>query len=257
MGFTTRQIHAGVSPDPTTGSILTPIYQSTTFVQESVDKYLEKGYSYSRSGNPTVKALEAKLANLEGGIDCACFGTGMGATTATMLAFLEAGQHAIVSDEAITGGFGMLYLSRGAAPHDWLQLTGGAIGQGLPLATGAAVACPDRKVIALQADGSGLYTLQALWTQAREKLDVVTLLCANRAYRILQVELARAGVAEPGPAARALTDLSGPAIEWTAIAQGLGVPAARVDTTEDLRAQLDVAFREPGPRFIEVALWSV
>ncbi len=100
MGFTTRQIHAGVTPDPTTGSILTPIYQSTTFVQDSVDEYLNKGYSYSRSGNPTVKALELKLADLEGGVDCSCFGTGMGATTATMLAFLDAGKHAIISDVA-------------------------------------------------------------------------------------------------------------------------------------------------------------
>jgi cystathionine beta-lyase/cystathionine gamma-synthase len=105
MGFTTRQIHAGVTPDPTTGAILTPIYQSTTFVQDSVDEYLDKGYSYSRSGNPTVKALEAKLADLEGGVDCSCFGTGMGATTATMLAFLDAGKHAIVSDVAYGGTY--------------------------------------------------------------------------------------------------------------------------------------------------------
>jgi len=105
MGFTTRQIHAGVRPDPTTGSILTPIYQSTTFVQDSVDEYMRKGYTYSRSGNPTVKALEAKLTDLEGGFDCACFGTGMGATTAVMLAFLEAGKHAIVSDVAYGGTY--------------------------------------------------------------------------------------------------------------------------------------------------------
>ena len=105
MGFTTRQIHAGVTPDPTTGSILTPIYQSTTFVQDSVDEYLDKGYSYSRSGNPTVKALEVKLADLEGGADCSAFGTGMGATTATMLAFLDAGKHAIVSDVAYGGTY--------------------------------------------------------------------------------------------------------------------------------------------------------
>ncbi len=105
MGFSTRQIHAGVTPDPTTGSILTPIYQSTTFVQDSVDEYLDKGYSYSRSGNPTVKALELKLADLEGGVDCACFGTGMAATQAVMLAFLNAGAHAIVSDVAYGGTY--------------------------------------------------------------------------------------------------------------------------------------------------------
>ena len=105
MGFSTRQIHAGVMPDPTTGSILTPIYQATTFVQDSVDEYLDKGYSYSRSGNPTVKALEVKLADLEGGVDCACFGTGMAATQAVMLAFLNAGAHAIVSDVAYGGTY--------------------------------------------------------------------------------------------------------------------------------------------------------
>jgi cystathionine beta-lyase/cystathionine gamma-synthase len=105
MGFRTRQIHAGVTPDPTTGSILTPIYQSTTYVQPSVDEYLSKGYTYSRSGNPTVKALELKLADLEGGVDCACFGTGMSAVLATMLAFLEAGKHAIVSDVAYGGTY--------------------------------------------------------------------------------------------------------------------------------------------------------
>ncbi|NIL94448.1 MAG: cystathionine gamma-synthase [Woeseiaceae bacterium] len=105
MGFRTRQIHAGVTPDPITGSILTPIYQSTTYVQPSVDEYLSKGFTYSRSGNPTVKALETKLADLEGGVDCACFGTGMSAVLATMLAFLEAGKHAIVSDVAYGGTY--------------------------------------------------------------------------------------------------------------------------------------------------------
>lgn len=105
MGFRTRQIHAGVTPDPQTGSILTPIYQTTTYVQPSVDKYLSKGFTYSRSGNPTVKALELKLADLEGGVDCACFGTGMGAVQAVMLAFLNAGAHAVISDVAYGGTY--------------------------------------------------------------------------------------------------------------------------------------------------------
>jgi cystathionine beta-lyase/cystathionine gamma-synthase len=105
MGFNTRQIHSGVEPDPVTGSILTPIYQTTTYVQESVDKYLAKGYSYSRSGNPTVRALERKLADLEGGADCTCYGTGMAALQAVYLAFLNAGDHAIVSDVAYGGTY--------------------------------------------------------------------------------------------------------------------------------------------------------
>ena len=105
MGFRTRQIHSGVSPDPMTGAILTPIYQTTTYVQPSVDEYLSKGFTYSRSGNPTVKALELKLTDLEGGVDCACFGTGMSAVLAVMLAFLEAGKHAVVSDVAYGGTY--------------------------------------------------------------------------------------------------------------------------------------------------------
>lgn len=105
MGFRTRQIHAGVTPDPITGAILTPIYQTTTYVQPSVDDYLSKGYSYSRTGNPTVAALEKKLADLEGGVDCACFGTGMSAVLAVMLTFLDAGKHAIISDVVYGGTY--------------------------------------------------------------------------------------------------------------------------------------------------------
>jgi cystathionine beta-lyase/cystathionine gamma-synthase len=105
MKFATRQVHAGVTPDPVTGSILTPIYQSTTFVQPSVDEYLSKGFSYSRSGNPTVRALEKKLADLEGGADCTCFSTGMAAIQAVLLAFLNAGDHCIVSDVAYGGTY--------------------------------------------------------------------------------------------------------------------------------------------------------
>ena len=105
MRFSTKQIHAGVTPDPATGAILTPIYQTTTYVQESIDQYLEKGYSYSRSSNPTVRALELKLAELEGGADCTCFTTGMSAIHGIMLAFLNAGDHAIISDVAYGGTY--------------------------------------------------------------------------------------------------------------------------------------------------------
>ncbi|MGH9388464.1 MAG: trans-sulfuration enzyme family protein, partial [Vicinamibacteria bacterium] len=105
MHFRTKQIHAGVEPDPTTGSILTPIYQTTTYVQESVDRYLSKGYSYSRSGNPTVRALEKKITELEGGADTACFATGMAAIQAVLLTLLNAGDHAVVSDVAYGGTY--------------------------------------------------------------------------------------------------------------------------------------------------------
>ncbi len=161
---------------------------------------------------------------------------------------------AIVMDEAATTGLPFLAASAAAPPHTYLSLTGGAIGQGLPCATGAAVACPDRRVIAFQADGSGMYTLQALWTQARESLNVTTVLCNNHSYRILQVELARAGVTEPGRKARSLTSLANPNIEWTSLARGLGVPAVRVETAEDLTRELERSIATPGPSLIEMIL---
>lgn len=161
---------------------------------------------------------------------------------------------AIVVDESLTSGGPWFGASAAAPAHTVLALTGGAIGAGLPLATGAALACPGRPVIAFQADGSALYTLQALWTQARESLHVVTLLCANRAYRILQAELARAGLAEPGPAARAFTDLGGPAPDWVSLARGFGVSGVRVETAEALATALARALAEPGPHLVEALL---
>ncbi|MBW2665832.1 MAG: acetolactate synthase large subunit [Deltaproteobacteria bacterium] len=160
-------------------------------------------------------------------------------------------EHAIVSDEAITGGFGMLHHTRGAPPHDWLQLTGGSIGQGLPLATGAATACPDRKVICLEGDGSAMYTIQSLWTQAREGLDVTNIVFANRRYAILEVELARVG-AQPGPQAQRNYSIGDPDLDFVALARGLGVPAARVTTADEFNARFAAAMSEPGPSLIEV-----
>jgi acetolactate synthase-1/2/3 large subunit len=163
-------------------------------------------------------------------------------------------ERAVVVDEGATSSVPLYPALESAAPHSWLTLTGGAIGQGLPCATGAAIACPDRSVIAFQADGSGLYTLQALWTQARESLDVTTIICANHAYRILQIELARAGVVDPGPAARGLIDLDTPPLDWVKLAAGMGVAAARVEDAEDLVQKLRRALAEPGPHLIEAVL---
>jgi acetolactate synthase-1/2/3 large subunit len=163
-------------------------------------------------------------------------------------------EHAIVMDEGATSGLAYFALAAGAPRHSLLSLTGGAIGQGLPCAVGAALACPDRKVIAFQADGSGMYTLQALWTMAREALDVVTVICANRAYRILQVELGRAGIAEPGPQALALTDLSHPELDWVSLAKGLGVSGRRVESADQFSDALARALAEPGPSLIEALL---
>jgi acetolactate synthase I/II/III large subunit len=163
-------------------------------------------------------------------------------------------EHAVVMDEGATSSVMLYPALASAAPHTWLTLTGGAIGQGLPCATGAAIACPDRSVIAFQADGSGLYTLQALWTQARESLDVTTIICANRTYRILQIELMRSGVVEPGRAARGLTNLDEPALDWVKLASGMGVPAAPAEDAETMVRELERALAEPGPHLIEAIL---
>ncbi len=163
-------------------------------------------------------------------------------------------ENCIVMEEGATSGFNFFVHTGGAPTHTYLSLTGGSIGQGLPCATGAAIASPDRKVICLQADGGGLYTLQALWTNARESLDVVTLICNNRRYRILQIELGRAGITEPGPKALSLTSLENPEIDWVKLAQGMGTPAVRVDDAEVLARELERALSEPGPHLIEMRI---
>jgi acetolactate synthase I/II/III large subunit len=158
---------------------------------------------------------------------------------------------AVVSDEGNTSGLFAPGLTAGAPRHDWLCLTGGAIGQGMPVATGAAVACPDRPVVNLQADGSALYTLQSLWTQAREGLDVVTIVYNNRSYAVLNMELDRVGAEAAGPKAKDLLDLSRPDIDFVALSRGLGVPATRATTADEMSDQLARALAEPGPSLIE------
>ena len=163
-------------------------------------------------------------------------------------------ERAIVVDEANTGGLFLPGATVGAPRHDWLTLTGGAIGQGLPVATGAAVAAPDRKVLCLEADGSAMYTIQSLWTQARESLDVTTVVLANRSYALLNLELERVGADGGGPRASAMLDLAGPELDFVALARGMGVPASRATTGEELFAQLERALGEPGPALIEARL---
>jgi acetolactate synthase-1/2/3 large subunit len=162
---------------------------------------------------------------------------------------------AIVVNEAATTGliWSRAYADR-AAPHTVLGLTGGAIGTGLPLALGAALACPDRRVIAFQADGSALFAPQALWSMAREGTDITVVVCANRCYRILQVELGRVTNDKPGPEALALTELTRPAVDWAALAKGFGVPAHTVSTDTELGDALTRSLAEPGPALIEASL---
>lgn len=161
---------------------------------------------------------------------------------------------AIISDEAATSGLGSQIATATANPHDHLSLTGGAIGQGLPLATGAAVACPDRKVVCLHGDGGAMYTLQALWTQAREKLDVVNVIFANQSYAILNIELMRVGAENPGPKALSMLDLHNPSLNWVHLANGMGVEAIRVETAEEFADAFSSAVKAKGPRLIEVML---
>ena len=161
---------------------------------------------------------------------------------------------AIVSDEANTSGVYATKATAGAPRHDWLCLTGGAIGQGLPVAVGAAIACPDRPVIALQADGSALYTLQSWWTMARERLDITTLVFDNRSYAVLNMELERVGATAGGERAKAMLDLSDPDLDFVALAAGMGITSSRATTCEELAEQLAAALATPGPAVIDCVL---
>jgi acetolactate synthase-1/2/3 large subunit len=164
---------------------------------------------------------------------------------------------AIVSDEGNTSSALAPMFTAGAPRHDWLCLTGGAIGQGLPVATGAAVACPGRKVLCLESDGSALYTIQSLWTQAREQLDVVTVLFNNRSYAVLNLELDRVGAQVGGPKAKEMLDLRRPDMDFVKLAQGLGVQASRATTADELWTQLERAVAAPGPLLIEAMVPSL
>ena len=161
--------------------------------------------------------------------------------------------HAIIVDEGVTTGRGFFAETHAAPPHDWLQLTGGSIGEGLPLALGAAIACPDRKVIGLQADGSAMYTLQALWSMARERCDATIIVFANRSYAILRHELMAVG-ANPGRTALDMLDLGNPDIGWVKLAEAMGVEAAAASDLDALADLLRGAMARRGPFLIELAV---
>ena len=163
-------------------------------------------------------------------------------------------ENAIVSDEGATNGLGAFMFTGCAKRHDWLTLTGGAIGQGLPLAIGAAVAHPNRKVIALQADGSGMYTVQSLWSMVRENTDITVVLLNNSSYAILNIEMQRVGVDNPSDKAKSLLDLSNPTIDWVSLAKGMGMPATRVETVDAFDTAMAQAVANRGPELIEVIL---
>jgi acetolactate synthase-1/2/3 large subunit len=163
-------------------------------------------------------------------------------------------ENVIVIDESMTSGRGMMAATKGAPPHDWLGNTGGSIGIALPLAVGAAVACPDRRVLCLTADGSGMYTLQALWTMAREGLNVTTVVFANKDYAVLKREFSYLGVGQPGLRARDMFEIGRPDLDWVELAKGMGVPGHRVNSLEGFANALREGFGSAGPRLIEVPL---
>lgn len=161
---------------------------------------------------------------------------------------------AIIVDEGITGALEVFPRCSSARPHQWIMQTGGSIGWGLPAATGAAIAAPEAKVVCLEGDGSAMYTIQALWTMAREKLDVTVLLFANRDYAILQLEYLRVGATVMGSNARGMMHIGNPAIDFVALAQSLGVMATRSTNADELAMQFADAMAQPGPRLIEIMM---
>ncbi|MCP4121436.1 MAG: acetolactate synthase large subunit [Bacteroidetes bacterium] len=165
-------------------------------------------------------------------------------------------ENAIISDEAQTSGLKLPSSTAGCPKHDLLTLTGGAIGQGLPIAVGAAIAGKDRPVLALIGDGSSMYTIQALWTIVAEQLDVTTVIMNNGSYAILNIELERVGAEKAGPKAKAQLDISKPEIDFVSIARGMGMPAVRTKTAEEFNAALENAFREKGPHLIDAIVPS-
>ena len=220
-------------------------------------------HTLARPGEDAAGALEALAEAVGAPRDAAVLATAVrperpaGAISTQSLAAAVGAvlpEGTVVVDEGNTSGLFVAGATAGAPRHDWLTLTGGAIGIGLPMATGAAVAAPERPVLCLEADGSAMYTLQALWTQSREGLNVTTVVLANRSYAILNMELHRVGADAGGPQARRLLDLTDPELDFCALARGMGVPARRVETAEDLTTALEAGFAEPGPSLVEVVL---
>ena len=163
-------------------------------------------------------------------------------------------ENAIIVDESVTTGREFFYQTSGSHPHTWLNNCGGSIGFGMPVAIGAAIACPNQKVISLEGDGSAMYTVQSLWTMARENLDIVILIFANQSYKILQGELKNVGVTNPGKSAIEMLSLRNPELDWVSISQGMGVDAVKVDNIEDLVKYFKHGIKENGPFLIEVLI---
>jgi acetolactate synthase-1/2/3 large subunit len=181
-----------------------------------------------------------------------------GALTPQSIAYALAAalpEHAVLVDESLTTGRETMGYTMGARPHDLINNMGGSIGYGTPVATGASLACPDRRTFCMVGDGSAMYTIQSLWTQAREGLPVTTIIFANNQYAILKAEYANMGAGTPGPQAMAMIDIDRPTIDWVAMAKSMGVPGVSVSTAEDFHAAMVRSASEPGPSLIEVKLY--
>lgn len=232
-----------------------PVYKSPAgcalFTLASVNEDMEEALAALSRATRAGKAQVPRYARATGEAP-------RGALSAAMIGqslALLMPENAILVDEAATNGTAITEATKQAAAHDYLNpVNGGAIGGGLPMALGAAIACPDRKVVHLQADGSGMYTVQALWSMAREKADVVIVLLKNDAYSILDLELARVREGAATPRMNALTSLANPALDWVSIATGLGVPASRAASAEDFHAKFKAALAAKGPQLIECQL---
>lgn len=216
----------------------------------------------ARPGDDLADCLEQLLKALDAqAIEPACYtrhtpelpSGDLNAMTVAQSIANQMPENAIVVDEGATSSIALFPMTAQSAPHDWLTLTGGAIGFGLPCAVGAAVACPDRKVIALEGDGSAMYTIQSLWTMAREALDITVVIFNNQKYNILELEFARTGAigGKPGPKAAAMLDIGAPGMDFVDIAKGMGVSATRADTAEAFNEQLATALAAQGPHLID------
>jgi acetolactate synthase I/II/III large subunit len=241
------------------------------FGYEGVDSYIlsrgQRKFRLDREGQDHAEVLEA-LADSLGAPPASRIPTGilgepsrpaipegeLSAETACAAIAAMMPEGAIIVDEGITSTMTFYPLTAGLPPHSYLTIAGGSIGYGIPCAVGAALACPERPVINIQADGSAMYTLQALWTAAREGLHVITLICANRSYNIIRVELTRAGVTSPGSNSLNLIDLDRPVLDWVSLAKGMGVQGFSVTTAGELVRALTAALSEKGPCLIEVVL---
>lgn len=234
---------------PNKPSLLAPesceFHQLTTLAEDSVDALERLADEIGAKRSDAVLQAAKRPDRPSGALNPDTIAAALGAALP---------ENAIVADESVTTGRGFYPLTAGAPPHCWLNNMGGSIGLGMPLATGAAVACPDRKVVCLEGDGSGMYTVQSLWTMARENLDVTVVVFANKTYQILLGELTKVGAGNAGRKALDMLELSRPDLDWISLARGMGVEGSRVTTADELNKALDAGLAVEGPYLIEVVL---